>query len=316
MLNRRYLRIKVYHALYAFWQSDDASAARVEKEMLNSIERITDLYLALLLTVGELRHIALLRMEERRRKRLPTQQDLEPNRRFVDHPLVVTIAESDRLATECARHKVSWVGHAELFSKLFREVEADEGYQAFMNDPAPDRRKDQDFLVRLFTELIANHESLQDVFESRSIHWMEDLDLAAAMVKRTLEHMREEDGGRLVLEDLERDGSEDSGFARTLYRRTLEMSDEHEVAIAARSSNWESDRIALSDMILMKMALAEARAFEQVPVKVTLNEYIEIAKAYSTPKSKNFINGVLDKLFQEMRADGRIRKVGRGLLEN
>lgn len=316
MLSRRYLRIKVFHALYAYWQGDDASAARVEKEMLNSIERTTDLFLALIMVVGEIRHVALLRIEERRRKRLPTPEDLSPNLRFVEHPIVRAIAESDRLATECNKRKVSWVGHSEMFTKLFREIESDEAYKAFVNDPEPSWRKEQAFLVRLFTEHIANHEALQDVFESRSIHWIEDLDLAAAMVKRTLENIREEDAGRPPFDDVERDITEDLDFARGLYRRTIEMGKEHETAIAGRASNWENDRIALSDMILMKMALAEARAFEQVPVKVTLNEYIEIAKAYSTPKSKNFINGVLDKLFQDMRADGRIRKVGRGLLES
>ncbi|MBK7483038.1 MAG: transcription antitermination protein NusB [Flavobacteriales bacterium] len=113
-----------------------------------------------------------------------------------------------------------------------------------------------------------------------------------------------------------RDPREESRLRFKLFRKTIELGEEHEKAIAAKSSNWESDRIALSDMILMKMALTEVLIFDPVPVKVTMNEYIEVAKAYSTPKSKNFINGVLDKIFIEMRADGRIQKVGRGLLES
>ena len=146
---------------------------------------------------------------------------------------------------------------------------------------------------------------------------MEDLDLAAGSVKRTLEQIREDDGLKdLGLSELDREPAEEYAFATQLFRKCIEHSAEHEEAIAAKASNWESDRIAFSDMILMKMALTEARHFDQIPVKVTLNEYIEIAKAYSTPKSKNFINGVLDKLFIEMKKDGRIRKVGRGLLES
>lgn len=316
MLSRRYLRIKVFHALYAYWQTDDASVVRTEKEMVGSIERITDLFLSLLQILPELRHVALLRMEDKRRKRLPTAQDLLPNMRFVDHPIMMALAGNERLRTECEKRKVSWVGNSELFVKLLREIEADEAHVAFLADAEPTFRKDQAYFVRLFTQHIANNDDLQEIFESRSIHWMEDLDLAAGMAKRTIESMRDDDKQHLDLDELAHDPKEDIDFARSLFRKSIEHGAEHEKAIAERASNWESDRIALSDMILMKMALAEARAFEQIPVKVTLNEYIEIAKAYSTPKSKNFINGVLDKLFAEMRADERIRKVGRGLLEN
>jgi transcription antitermination protein NusB len=316
MLNRRYLRIKVYQALYAFWQSDDASAARIEKELVNSIDRTYDLYLSLLLIFGELRHIAELRIEERKKKRLPTPEDLDPNRRFVDNPLLKALASSERLRLECEKRKISWVGHHELFTQLFREVEAHAEHEAYMKETGTGFKRDQGYLVRLFTEVIANSELLQEVFDGRSIYWLEDLDLAASMVKRSLEQVRDAENPDTVIDDLARDPKEEQEFVSTLFRRSIQLGEEHEKAIAEKSSNWESDRIALSDMILMKMALTEVRSFEQIPVKVTMNEYIEIAKAYSTPKSKNFINGVLDKLFIEMKADGRIRKVGRGLLES
>ncbi len=316
MLNRRYLRIKVFHALYAYWQGDDARAPGIEKELLNGIERTYDNFLALLLTFGELRHIAEMRMEERRKKHLPTADDLLPNKRFVENKLLGLLATSERLRTECQRRRVSWVGEHEVFKTMYREIEATDVFRNYMQDPAPSFRKDQAFLLQLFTAHIANSGALQDVYESRSIHWMEDLDLAAAMVKRNIEQIREGDDGDLDLPELEREPKEEYDFVKALFRKSIDLGEEHEKAIAAKASNWESDRIALSDMILMKMALAEVRIFDQIPVKVTLNEYIEIAKAYSTPKSKGFINGVLDKLFIEMRSDGRINKVGRGLLES
>ena len=316
MLNRRFLRIKVYQSLYAYWQSDDASAARIEKELFNSIERTYDLYLSLFMVFGELRHIAELRIEERLKKRLPTPEDLNPNRRFVDNPLLKSLAQSDRLRLECEKRKISWVGNHELFTKMFREVEASAEHVAYMGETTKDYRRDQGYLVRLFTDVVANSESLQEVFDARTIYWLEDLDLAASMVKRSLELVREGSNTDSVLDDLTRDRQEEQEFVSTLFRRSIQLGEEHEKAIGEKSSNWESDRIALSDMILMKMALTEVRIFDQIPVKVTLNEYIEIAKAYSTPKSKNFINGVLDKLFIEMKADGRIHKVGRGLLES
>ncbi len=316
MLNRRYLRIKVFQSLYAYWQSDSASAARLEKELFQSIERTYDLFLQLLLTFGELRHIAELRIEERKNKRLPTPEDLNPNMRFVENPVLRAIAASERLRIETEKRRISWVGHKELFTKLLKEVEASDSYKKYMSDPLPTYKKDQAFLIELFTDHIANHEALQDVFESRSIYWLEDLDLAATLVKRGIEQMRETDKGDLPMPELSRDPKEETDFVTTLFRKSVEFDEEHEKAIGEKASNWESDRIALSDMILMKMALTEVRVFDQIPVKVTLNEYIEIAKAYSTPKSKNFINGVLDKIFIEMKANGKIRKVGRGLLES
>jgi N utilization substance protein B len=316
MLSRRYLRIKAFQGLYAYWQSDDASAARIEKEILSGIDRTYDLYLSLLLIFGELRHVAELRAEERKKKHLPTAEDLNPNRRFLDNPLIRTIAESERLRLECEKRHVSWVGHHELFTGLYKELVQHELFTAYMAEEPMGFKRDQGFVIQIFTEIIANHEDLHEVFEARSIAWLEDLDLAAALVKRSLEQTRATDTGDLALSELVRDPKEDNEFVTTLFRKSIELGDEHEEAIAEKSSNWESDRIALTDMILMKMALTEVRWFEQIPVKVTMNEYIEIAKAYSTPKSKNFINGVLDKLFIEMKADGRIRKVGRGLLES
>jgi len=316
MLNRRYLRIKVFQSLYAYWQSDSASAARIEKELFNGVERTYDLYLSLLLVFGELRHVGELIFEERKKKHLPTAEDLNPNRKFLDNPVLRTLAESDRLRLECEKRKVSWVGNHDLFLKLYRELEASELMASYVLEPTKGFRRDQGFIVELFSELIANNEALQEVYEARNIAWLEDLDLAASLVKRTLEQLRDGEGADLAMGELMRDDKEDHDFVSQLFRMCVEQGEEHEKSIAEKSSNWESDRIALSDMILMKMALTEVRIFDQIPVKVTMNEYIEIAKAYSTPKSKNFINGVLDKIFIEMRSDGRIRKVGRGLLES
>lgn len=316
MLNRRFLRIKVYQALYAFWQGDGANVARNEKELFSGIDRTYDMFLSLLLVFGELRHVAELRMAEQLKKHLPTGDDLNPDRRFVDDRLVKLFSESAVLRTEAEKRRVSWVGNHELFTRMWREIKASPEYIAYMADEAPDFVKNQKYLVRMFTDQVANNEAMQDVFESRSIYWLEDLDLASTLVKRLLEQFRETDVGDLAMADIVRNTKEEGEFVTTLFRKTIEYQEEHEKAIAEHASNWETDRIAYSDMILMQMALSEVRVFDQIPVKVTLNEYIEIAKAYSTPKSKNFINGVLDKIFIEMKANGMIHKVGRGLLES
>jgi transcription antitermination protein NusB len=316
MLNRRYLRIKAYQALYAFWQSDGGSAAKVEKELLLSIERTYDQYVALMLLFGELRHYAERRIEERRNKHLPTAGDLEASRKFVDGTLLQALSGSVVLQTEGSRRRVSWVGEQEMVGKLFRQIEGGPLYQAYMADPLVNFNTERSFLGKVFAEHVANFEPLHDHYEGRSIYWLEDTDLACSLAMRTLEGAKASQLDELCVSELRYLPDEDGAFVTDLYRKVVEWLEEHGKAIAAKASNWETERIALSDLILMHMALSEVRAFSMIPVKVTLNEYIEIAKAYSTPKSTNFINGILDSLFHEMKADGRIRKVGRGLIEN
>lgn len=315
MLNRRYLRIKVYQSLYAYWQSDSSNAARIEKELFLSIERTFDLYVGLLMLFGEMRRLAEQRIEDRLKKHLPTAEDLSASRRFVDNPVLVLLSESPRLQADADKRRVSWVGHNEMLSKLYKQFETSEAFKAYMALPTTTPKKDQAIISELFLEHMANYDQLHDHYEAKSIYWLEDLDLACSLVKRTIEEVGPAEGD-LSLNDLTREPAEEQAFVSNLYRRAIDQGEEHEAAIAARASNWESDRIAITDMILMKMALTEVREFPEIPVKVTLNEYIEIAKAYSTPKSKNFINGILDKLFAEMKENGQIRKVGRGLLES
>ncbi len=315
MLNRRYLRIKVYQALYAFWQSDGGSAAKIEKELFLSIERTYDLFVQLMLLFGEVHRIAGNRIMDRKQKHLPTAQDLAPNMRFVNNPVLTLLSESKRLLAESEKRRLGWMGEAEMLNKLYKQFEESEDYKRYMALPGTSFPQDKDIVLRLFLDHISDFEPLHDYCETKSIYWLEDLDLACSLVKRSVELLRE-GGTELLLSDLDREPAEERTFVSGLYRRTIDLSDEHERRIAAKAENWEADRIALSDMILMKMALAEARTFEEIPVKVTINEYIEIAKAYSTPKSKNFINGILDKLFVELKESGDIRKVGRGLLES
>ena len=315
MLNRRYLRIKVYQSLYAHEQSGGGSAAKTEKELLLGVERTYDLFIHVLQLFGEMRRLAENRIEDRKAKRMPTGDDLAPSRRFVDNPILVKISESKRLLAESDTRKVGWMGEKDLLSQLFKRIQASTEYDAYMSAPEATPAMDRSVMVDLFVEHIAQYEGLHEHVEAKSIHWLEDLDLACSMVKRTLETL-DLKAPDLTLAEMGEDTVEEREFVLTLYRETIAAQAKDEELIAERAKNWEADRIALSDMLLMRMALTEARSFDLIPVKVTMNEYIEIAKAYSTPKSKNFINGILDKLFAEMKEDGTIRKVGRGLLES
>ena len=315
MLNRRYLRIKVYQSLYAHEQSGGGSAAKTEKELLLGVERTYDLFIHVLQLFGEMRRLAENRIEDRKSKRMPTGDDLAPSRRFVDNPILVKVSESKRLLAESDTRKVGWMGEKDLLSQLFKRIQASSEYDTYMSAPETTPALDRMVMVDLFVENIAQYEGLHEHVEAKSIHWLEDLDLACSMVKRTLETL-DLNAPDLTLAEMGADTVEEREFVITLYRETIAAKEKDEELIAVRAKNWEADRIALSDMLLMRMALTEARSFDLIPVKVTMNEYIEIAKAYSTPKSKNFINGILDKLFAEMKEDGTIRKVGRGLLES
>lgn len=315
MINRRFLRIKVFLALYALEQGSGASAAKTEKDLLRGLERTYDLFIHVLQLFGEIRHLAENRIEDRKAKRMPSSEDLAPSRRFVDNPVLVKISESKQLLAESERRKVGWTGEKPLLTQLHKRIEASDVYIDYMSAPTTTPAMDRAVLVELFVEHIAQFEGLHEHVEASSIHWLEDLDLACAMVKRTVEQINPA-APELELAPWDGENQEERDFILTLFRDTVASREQDERTIAERAKNWEADRIALSDMLLMRMALAEVRGFDQIPVKVTMNEYIEIAKAYSTPKSKNFINGILDKLFAEMKEDGTIRKVGRGLLES
>jgi N utilization substance protein B len=183
-----------------------------------------------------------------------------------------------------------------------------------MAAPATDYAADKEVIIRVFKRHLINAPTLHDFFEEKSIFWVDDLDLVASMVIKTFKSFEENSDEFQPMLPLWKDPEDEMSFVKVLFRKTVAQNDEHMELIHKHTDNWEVDRIALIDIILMRMALSEGREFSEIPVKVTLNEYIEISKYYSTPKSNTFINGVLDKLFEELKTSGKIKKVGRGLI--
>lgn len=314
MLNRRHLRIKVLQSLYAFFQTNDGEFGKAEKEMLLSIERIYDLYLYLLQTFSELKDIAEHRMEEAKKKIRPTEEDLHPNRKFVDNKIITILEENAMLRAAAEQRKVNWVGDAqhEMFRKMFLAMRESEVYDSYMSNGEGGFEEDKAFLVALFKSEIANFNLLYNFFEEKSIFWLDDIDLACSMVIKTIKNF--EENGETSILHLYKDKDDELDFVKKLMRQTVVMDKENEALIDKLTSNWELDRIARMDVILMKMAITELQIFSNIPTKVTLNEYIEISKFYSTPKSNGFINGVLDKAISHLEASGKIQKVGRGLI--
>lgn len=314
MLNRRHLRIKVLQALYAFYQSDEENYRRTENELMDAIERIYDLYVFLMLTLPEVKSIAEHRIEEGKKKIRPTDDDLNPNTKLIDNRLIKMIEESKELRKISEDRKVNWVGDAnrEMFRKMFLDIKDGETFFTHMNNGEEGFEEDRAFAIELFKTDIANYELLYHFFEEKSIHWIDDIDLSCSMVIKTLKGFQE-DGSAPIL-DLYKDEEDEVFFVKELLRKTITMDQENEKLIDDLTKNWELERIAKMDVILMKMAITEFQVFKTIPTKVTLNEYIEISKFYSTPKSNGFINGILDKAIDRLKKEDKISKIGRGLM--
>ena len=314
MLNRRHLRIKVLQSLYAYFQSNEESYRKTENELLQAVERMYDLYIYLLLTFIELKSIAEFRIEENKKKIRPSKEDLEPNLKLLDNELIAMLESNVVLRKLSEDRKVNWVGdeHREMFRKMFVQVKDSETYLDYMNNEEIGFEVDKLMAIELFRAEIANFPLLYNFFEEKSIHWIDDIDLVCSMVLKTIKSA--EKGKSLDILPLFKVDDDEQDFIKDLLRKTISMDKENELLIDELTDNWELDRIAKMDIILMKMAITEMQIFSNIPTKVTLNEYIEISKFYSTPKSNSFINGILDKAIDRLKKDKKIVKVGRGLM--
>lgn len=311
MLNRRFIRIKVLQALYAYYSRQD-EIGKSEKELLDSFNRIYDLYLLMMYSMVEIREFALQNIEDGKKKRLPSADDLNPNLRFVENSFLKGLFDYDTLRYEVEKRKLGWGDQREVLRSIWREFKLTEDYLKYMEKSEGEELEDLIVVTKLYAEHVAVNESLHDYLEERSMHWSTDLAHINSTIVKNIESSFEKK--KIELEPLFRD-VEDRDFGVDLLRKTANHDGHFEKMIIERTHNWDKDRIAMMDMIIMKMALAELLYMETVPVKVTLNEYIELSKQFSTKKSKEFVNGVLDKMVVEMRASGEIRKVGRGLID-
>lgn len=316
MLNRRYLRIKAMQALYGFFQAEDGDMPKGERELLRSIDRTYDLYIYLLLLLEEFVRVANNQIDIAREKKLPTKEDLDPNMRFVNNRLIAQLSVHPKLKREGEARKLTWQSDQEmdLVRQTWESIRQSDEYKAYMNGPEDSYKADQEFVLDIFKKYMADDDSFEHFIEEKNMHWPGDMNMAVApAVIRTLETGSETQEPQLA--PLFKDAEEDRQFVLDLYRKTIIENENCEKLISEKTKNWEVDRIAVMDVILMKMAIVELLQFTSIPVKVTLNEYIEISKTYSTPRSKQFINGILDKLVIDFRRDGTIKKTGRGLME-
>lgn len=314
MLNRRHLRIKVLQILYAFFQSKEIDVVKAQNELLLSVERMYDLYLYLLLTIPELKRAAETNNENRKNKLRPNESDLMPNLKWIENSLVLKIEESKELNKVSSARKVNWLGaeNQEIFRKMFLQVKDSETYFEFMENGLKDFEEDKKFALALFKNEIINSEFLHNYIEDKSIYWLDDIDLCCSMALKTLKTVVLDK--EISILSLYKEDDDEKEFILNLCRNTIEMDVENEKLIEILAVNWEVDRIAKMDVLLLKMALVELQTCSNIPTKVTMNEYIEISKFYSTPKSNLFINGILDKAISMLTKEKKIKKIGRGLV--
>lgn len=312
MISRRLLRIKALKALYAHLKSESESLMASEKTLIASIDKTYDLYFQMLSLIVEVARYADERQQAAMQKKLPTYEDLNPNRKFVENAVVHLIAESDSVNDYLAAHKLSWARYPELIKALYLQLEQSEYYKKYMTSQERSFREDLALVTDFYTNELESSEMLEEVLDEQSILWNDDLGFALIMVTRTLSNMRPSHRDVKVLPKFK--SEEDLDFAMELFEKAAVNYDSNLEVIEQFTRNWDIERIAFMDNVIMVTAMAELVSFPSIPVKVTLDEYIEIAKYYSTASSSTFINGVLDKVVTMLTEEGRINKSGRGLI--
>ena len=319
MLSRRLLRIKTVKSLYSYFQSGGESLIRSEKELTESIRKSYELYLMMIALIGEVAEVARERIAIGQAKLMPTAEDLNPNRRFVDNRVIALIEQSAALDDAMVRYKAGWSGQEALIKRLYQDMIAAPYYQRYMESPVPETEKeafaaDRRLVVDFLTTHIEDNEYLEEALEEMSMFWVDDISYSLGLAIRTIGLLNETSTDLDVMPMYKSD--DDKEYVETLFRKALVCHEEYFGYIDKFTENWDFDRIAFMDKLSMLAAITELVQFPTIPGKATLDELIEIAKDYSTPGSSVFVNGILDKLVVWLTEQGKIAKTGRGLIDS
>lgn len=319
MLNRRYLRTKVMQSLYAFYQSEDDRMDVAERNLIKSIDKLYELYIYQLSVLFELVEYCKQRIEENKLKFVPSEDDLNPNTKFVENRLIKQLATNKRFILHYNELKINWSEEQDIFRSLYQKMKETAAYIDYMNSPVSSYAADKKIILQLFRRMIISDKNLEGYFEDKNIYWADDYLTVAMMVLKTLDSFTEDKTEHYELPGLYKEedrinANDDKNFIKELFRKTIINNSKYTEIIEKHTNNWETERIPVIDKILIKMAIAEFIEFPSIPVKVTMNEYIEISKGFSYDNSKVFINGILDKIIGDLKANKVINKLGRGLV--
>ncbi len=307
MVNRILIRIKVLQIIYSFYQSGNSDLKIAEKELLFSLKKSYDLYFYFLLLIVQVTNQHRRILEARKNKYLPTKEDLHPNTRFIDNRLTAQIESNDTFKKYISEQTISWDNDEEFIQMVLDLILSSEIYKNYLDNPNDSYDTDKEFWRSVFKKIICSNEAIDEYLQDKSIYWNDDIAIIETFLLKTIKQFEEKNQNAQPLLPMFKN-MEDHSFAIKLFRQSLLKGDEYRQRIKKYLKNWESERIAQMDLLIMQVALAEIMNFPTIPTSVTLNEYIDIAKYYSTPKSGLFINGILDAVVNELKKEKLLLK--------
>lgn len=307
MINRVLIRLKIVQIIYAYYQNGGKNLETAEKELFFSLSKAYDLYNYLLLLIVAVTRYANKRIEMGKNKMLPTKEDLLPNMKFAENRFASQLEVNKQLNAFAESQKKTWNNEEEFVKKLYNQIVESDYYKEYMAAETDSYAEDRELWRKLYKNIIFNHEELDALLEEQSLYWNDDKEIVDTFVLKTIKRFDESKGAKQELLPEFKD-DEDQDYARRLFRRTILNADYYRHLVGENARNWELKRISFMDMIIMQVALAEITSFPNIPVSVSINEYLEIAKLYSTPKSPSFINGILDNTVGKLKKSGKLMK--------
>jgi transcription antitermination factor NusB len=314
VVNRRHIRVKVMQSIYAMHQNGSDNLEKEEKFLFYSIDAIQDLYLIMLSSLIEICKKETIFLHKSSQKHLATPQERKPNEKFIKNAIFQILAENNSLSIALETRKIdNWTLNDDYILILLDDIKQSKLYAKYMSNAVNTFEEDKEFIVNLFQDVIVPNEKLYDYLEDNKLTWIDDIPVVNTEIIKQFKAIKPVEEGNFRVPKLFKD-NEDRDFVKDLFRKTVLNESVLAKEYVDKTPNWDSERIAEIDTIILKMAICEFLKFPSIPIKVTLNEYLELAKEYSTPKSSIFINGILDNLVKELQTDNRIQKVGRGLM--
>ncbi|NGM73521.1 transcription antitermination factor NusB [Sphingobacterium sp. SGL-16] len=299
--------------LYAYSLSDDKQIKDFEKALFKNVEEVNEMYIWTLNLLDEVAEYVVVDAESRAAKFLPTEKDKILTTKLNSNTFIESLRQNRTYLELVKKYKVSWEFDPEIVRSIFAQLKDSEAYLEYLQSEDRSITAEKDIIKYIFKKIILKSVEIEQVFEEKFINWTVDKEVLQAMIAKTFKNFSSEVPSQNKLADLTPNWSEDEEFVSELLKTSIRYADEYQQLIAEKTKNWEADRIALMDTLLMRMAISELINFPSIPVKVTINEYIELSKTFSTLKSNTFINGILDKILADLTKQGRIRKSGRGL---
>ena len=315
MLNRRHLRVKVLQSLYAYHQSNSGDIKQHEKNLLQTIDKVYEMYIWMLSLISEVTSYAENDAEERANKHLPTADDLNANVKILSNRFILSLHQNKDYLAGLKKYKIDWTFEPELVKSLFIILKNSDEYKEYLQKTGDTIQTDKDIIKFIFKKVILKSSIAEQAFEYMFLYWPVDKDVLQALIAKTFKNFANDEPELNKLAEVTGNWEEDRDFIVNLFEESIRHNEDYQNLITSKTQNWEPDRIAMMDTLLMKMAIAEFVNFNSIPVKVTINEYLEISKEFSTPKSNSFINGILDKILADLKASNKIKKIGRGLIE-